>query len=44
MNNVVIETHDVNYYNRLSNLELNNKEIRAIGFPLSEELVKREKK
>ena len=41
--NVVIETHDVNYYNRLCNLELNNKEIRAIGFPLSETLVKREK-
>ena len=41
--NIVIETHDVNYYNRLCNLELNNKEIRAIGFPLSETLVKREK-
>ena len=40
----ILLTHDRNYYYRLINQELNDKEKRAIGFPMSEMLVKREKK
>ncbi len=36
-------THQQNYLNRLSRLELSGAEIRAVGFPLSPELVHREK-
>ena len=42
-NNVLL-THDKDYYHRFSSLLLTKKEIRPIGFPMSEELVKREKK
>ena len=42
-NNVLL-THDEDYYHRFSSLLLTKKEIRPIGFPMSEELVIREKK
>jgi acetoin utilization deacetylase AcuC-like enzyme len=35
-------THDSDYFNRLKNLELTRSEIRAMGFPLSAELIQRE--
>lgn len=38
----ILNTHDLDYFNRLKNLELTRSEIRATGFPLSEELVRRE--
>lgn len=38
---VITRTHEPGYWNRLKNLELSEKEIRAIGFPLSEILVRR---
>lgn len=38
----ILATHDADYWYRLKNLELTRKEIRATGFPLSAELVKRE--
>jgi acetoin utilization deacetylase AcuC-like enzyme len=38
----IFNTHDPNYFRRLKNLELTKSEIRATGFPLSHELVKRE--
>ena len=41
-NDAILKVHDSFYFNRLSSLELNPKEIRKIGFPLSEELVQRE--
>ena len=41
---VVLLTHDYDYYRRFSSLLLTKKEIRPIGFPMSKELVKREKK
>ena len=37
-------THDKFYYDKLLNLSLSKKEARAIGFPLSNELINREKK
>ncbi len=37
-----LAVHDVRYVRRLLNLELERKEVRAIGFPLSRELVNRE--
>lgn len=37
----ILLTHDEGYWNRLKNLELTKKEIRNIGFPLSEKLVTR---
>ena len=40
----VLLTHDENYYDRFSSLLLTKKEIRPIGFPMSKELVIREKK
>ena len=40
----ILLTHDKNYYYRLLNQELNDKEKRAIGFPMSDRLVQREKK
>ena len=43
-NNDVLLTHDKNYYDRFSSLLLTKKEIRPIGFPMSKELVYREKK
>lgn len=38
----ILNTHDVDYFNRLKNLELTRSEVRTIGFPLSAELVRRE--
>ena len=40
----VLNTHEKNYYERLSSLSLTKKEIRPIGFPMSKELIIREKK
>ena len=37
-------THQKDYYDRFSSLHLTKKEIRPIGFPMSEKLVYREKK
>lgn len=39
---IVLLTHDSNYVKELKELLLDDKHIRRIGFPLSEELVKRE--
>lgn len=39
---IVLLTHDSNYVKDLKELLLDDKHIRRIGFPLSEELVKRE--
>jgi len=38
---VILWTHDAAYWNKLKQLGLSRKEIRAIGFPLSEKLVRR---
>lgn len=38
----VLSVHDVEYFERLKNLELSKKEIRVSGFPLSQALVDRE--
>lgn len=38
----ILLTHDNDYWNRMKNLNLTGREMRAIGFPLSEELVQRE--
>ena len=37
----ILFTHEKTYWDKLKNLELTKKEIRAIGFPLSENLVVR---
>lgn len=37
----ILLTHEKEYWHKLKNLELTKKEIRAIGFPLSENLVVR---
>ena len=42
--NVILLTHEFNYYHRLINQKLEKKEIRAIGFPMSQKLIEREKK
>ena len=42
--NVILLTHESNYYNSLINQKLEKKEIRAIGFPMSQKLIEREKK
>lgn len=38
---VILWTHEPTYWNKLKNQELSPKEIRAIGFPMSEVLVRR---
>ncbi len=38
----VLLTHTADYVERLLQLELSEKEVRAVGFPLTDELVKRE--
>ncbi|OSZ82949.1 histone deacetylase [Chitinophagaceae bacterium IBVUCB1] len=38
----ILLTHDADYWQRMKNLQLTEKEIRAIGFPLSAKLVERE--
>ena len=40
----ILLTHDKNYYYKLMRQELSDKEKRAIGFPMSDMLVQREKK
>ncbi len=37
----ILLTHEAEYWNKLKNQQLSKKEIRAIGFPMSEHLVKR---
>jgi acetoin utilization deacetylase AcuC-like enzyme len=37
----ILATHDAEYWNKLKTLQLTRKEIRAIGFPLSDNLVQR---
>ena len=39
----ILTTHSVEYLNKLENLSLTKKESRPIGFPISNELIKREK-
>lgn len=39
---VIVRTHNAEYWQRLRNLELTPKEIRRTGFPLTTELVNRE--
>ena len=41
---VILLTHESNYYINLIKQKLDKKEIRAIGFPMSENLITREKK
>jgi len=38
---IILRTHEVAYWEKLKHLTLTRKEIRAIGFPLSERLVER---
>jgi len=40
----VLTTHQKEYYEKLCSLSLSKKEIRPIGFPMSKELIIREKK
>ncbi|NER18971.1 histone deacetylase family protein [Spongiivirga citrea] len=40
--NYILRVHDITYYNELKELTLAKKAARKIGFPLSEELVRRE--
>ena len=39
---VILWTHDADYWNRMKHLQLTDREMRAIGFPLSAQLVERE--
>ena len=39
----ILLTHDKVYYEKLKNQQLDKKELRAIGFPMSEKLIQREK-
>ena len=39
---IVLKTHEQEYFERFKNLKLSKKEVREIGFPLSKELVTRE--
>lgn len=39
---VILLTHDKDYWERMKNLQLTDREMRAIGFPLSAKLVERE--
>jgi acetoin utilization deacetylase AcuC-like enzyme len=38
---VILSTHTADYWHRLSNAELTPKEMRKVGFPLTEQLIKR---
>jgi len=38
----ILRAHDTGYWQRMKNLQLTEREMRAIGFPLSAELVERE--
>jgi acetoin utilization deacetylase AcuC-like enzyme len=39
---VILWTHDADYWNRMKHLQLTDREMRAVGFPLSAQLVERE--
>lgn len=39
----IVKTHDPNYWGKLKNLMLDRKEVRRTGFPLSAQLVERER-
>jgi acetoin utilization deacetylase AcuC-like enzyme len=39
---IILQTHDADYWQRMKALQLTAKEMRKIGFPLSQELVLRE--
>lgn len=39
---IILDTHDTDYWQRMKTLQLTAKEMRKIGFPLSQELVLRE--
>ncbi len=41
---IILRTHSAEYWRRMKHLELTQKEIRAIGFPLSAPLVERERR
>ncbi len=41
---IILRTHNAGYWNRMKNLKLTTKEMRAIGFPLSAPLVDRERR
>ena len=41
---IILLTHERYYYEKLKNQQLDKKEIRAIGFPMSKQLIEREKK
>ena len=41
---IILLTHEKYYYEKLKKQELDKKEIRAIGFPMSKLLIEREKK
>ena len=43
LNENALLTHEENYYNKLLSLSLSKKEIRPIGFPMSKNLIKRER-
>ena len=40
----ILLTHDADYWNRMKNLQLTDKEMRKVGFPLSAQLVEREQR
>ena len=40
---IILLTHERYYYEKLKNQQLDRKEIRAIGFPMSKKLIEREK-
>ena len=40
----ILLTHDYSYFQKLINLKLDTKELRSIGFPMSNELIQREMK
>ena len=41
---IILDTHSLDYYQRLTNFQLDKKELRSIGFPMSDVLIEREKK
>ena len=40
----ILLTHNKSYYENLLNFKLNKQELRAIGFPMSQLLIDRQKK
>lgn len=41
---IILLTHDKDYWERMNSLTLTDREMRAVGFPLSEQLVERERR